>query len=90
MDDWWNRGGAGVVGVHDQPRLLHHTHILDVIRSYGLVVGIYGALSYNNDVKSFLVGTVLEGHRSKQRLENAAENILHRSTADACKSSRTF
>lgn len=51
--------------VHDLTGLLHHTYFLDIIRSYCLVVAIYGTLSYNNNVQPFLISTVLEGYRSR-------------------------
>lgn len=37
----------------------HHTYILDVIRSYGLVVAVDGTFSYNNNVQPLLTRTVL-------------------------------
>ena len=44
-------------------RLLRHTYILDIIRSYSLVVAIYGTFSYNNNVQPFLISAVLEGYK---------------------------
>lgn len=50
---------------HDSTRLLHHTHILDIIGGYRLVVAIYGTLGYDNNVQPFLIVAVLQGYRSK-------------------------
>lgn len=65
------------------------TYVLDIIRSYGLVVVIYGALSYNNNVQPFLIGAVLEGRKEKQRSKeakaftlNMTENLLHSQKLD--------
>lgn len=63
--------------VHDLPRFLQCTYILDIIRSYCLVVAIYGTLSYNNNVQPFLISTVLEGYKEAKAFENMTENILH-------------
>lgn len=49
-----------------RPRLL--THILDAIRSYCLVVAVYGPLSNNDYVQPFLICTVLKGHRSNNTM----------------------
>lgn len=51
--------------LRDVTRLPHRTYFLDIIRSYCLVVGIYGTLSYNNNVQPFLISAVLEEYRSK-------------------------
>lgn len=41
------------------------THLLDVIGGYGLVVAVYGSLSYDDNVQPLLIGAVLkkENHR---------------------------
>ncbi len=50
-------------------RFLHHTYILDIIRSYCLVVAIYGTLGYNNNVQPFLISTVLKGIQKQKHLK---------------------
>lgn len=62
---------------HDSTRLLHHTHILDIIGGYGLVVAIYGTLGYDNNVQPFLIVAVLQGYRSKNIWTHTTGNVLH-------------
>lgn len=63
-------------------RRLHHTYILDIIRSYSLVVAIYGTLGYNNNVQPFLIGSVLEEYKEADAFKNMTENLLHSQKLD--------
>lgn len=67
--------------VHDKARL-HCTYILDIIRSYSLVVAIYGTLGYNYNVQPFLIGAVLEGYKEAKAFKNMTENLLHSQKLD--------
>ncbi len=64
------------VKVQDLTRLLHRTYILDIIRSYCLVVAVYGTFSYNNNVQPFLISTVLERYKEAKAFENMTQNVL--------------
>lgn len=55
--------------IHQTTRLRDHTHVLDIIRGYCLVVAINGTLSYNNNVQPFLISTVLEKYKKHKYLK---------------------
>lgn len=46
---------------------MEHTHLLDLLRGDGLVLGVDGPFGHNDDVQPFLPGTVLgDGRRNPQ------------------------
>lgn len=71
-----------VLWVQDITRFLHHTYILDIIRSNRLVVAIYGTFSYNNNVQPFLISAVLERYKDAFLKKNMTVNILHSQKLD--------
>lgn len=73
----WMDGRRGRRWIGDPTQLSQRTYILDIIRSYGLVVAIYGSFSYNNNVQPFLIGSILEGRKEAETFTNMTENLLH-------------
>lgn len=56
---------------------IHRTYILDIVSSYWLVVRIYRPLSYDYDIQSFLICTILQKYKEGKYLQNMTENVLH-------------
>lgn len=61
---------------------LRSTYILDIIGGDMLVVGVYGAFRYDNNVQPFLIGAILEGNEEAKAGEHMTENVLHSQKLD--------